>query len=84
VGVLPLDKHLRSQPIWGAEVSVEPCRADKPYRVDASGRGFEAFGRTCIDTWGRAPVEPGSGGSFPVVAAFTAAQSGHRVVADGS
>jgi cysteinylglycine-S-conjugate dipeptidase len=29
--------------------------------------------RACTDTWGRAPVEPGSGGSLPLVAALTQA-----------
>jgi len=44
-----------------------------PHRIDVSGRAFEAFRRACADTWGRAPVEPGSGGSLPLVAALAAA-----------
>jgi acetylornithine deacetylase/succinyl-diaminopimelate desuccinylase-like protein len=34
---------------------------------------FEAFRRACADTWGRAPVEPGSGGSLPLVGALAVA-----------
>jgi acetylornithine deacetylase/succinyl-diaminopimelate desuccinylase-like protein len=68
-----VSEHLRARAPWGAEVSVERFREGKPHRIDASGRAFEAFRRACIDTWGRAPVEPGSGGSLPVVAAFAAA-----------
>jgi acetylornithine deacetylase/succinyl-diaminopimelate desuccinylase-like protein len=66
-------EHLRRQAPWGAEVSVKPCREGEPYSVNASGRAFEAFRRACADTWGRAPVEPGSGGSLPLVAAMAAA-----------
>jgi acetylornithine deacetylase/succinyl-diaminopimelate desuccinylase-like protein len=65
--------HVRRQAPWGAEVRVEPCREGEPYSVDVSGQAFEAFRRACADTWGRAPVEPGSGGSLPLVAAMAAA-----------
>jgi hypothetical protein len=34
---------------------------------------FEAFRRACADTWSRAPVEPGSGGSLPLVGALAVA-----------
>jgi cysteinylglycine-S-conjugate dipeptidase len=68
-----VSEHLRARAPWGAEVSVERFREGKPHRIDASGRAFEAFRRACVDTWGCAPVEPGSGGSLPVVAAFAAA-----------
>jgi acetylornithine deacetylase/succinyl-diaminopimelate desuccinylase-like protein len=68
-----VEKHLRSRAPWGAEVTVERYREGRPHRVDVSGRPFEAFRRACIDTWGRPPMEPGSGGSLPVAAALAAA-----------
>ena len=66
-------EHLLSQAPWGAEVTVRRSHEGKPYRVDASGPAFEAFRRACMDTWGQAPMEPGSGGSMPVAAALAAA-----------
>jgi cysteinylglycine-S-conjugate dipeptidase len=68
-----LEDHLHSRAPWGAEVTVKRHREGKPHRIDVSGRAFEAFRRACADTWGRAPVEPGSGGSLPVAAALAAA-----------
>jgi cysteinylglycine-S-conjugate dipeptidase len=68
-----VQKHLRSRAPWGAEVTVERYREGKPHRIDASGPAFDAFRRACTDTWGRAPLEPGSGGSMPVAAALAAA-----------
>jgi acetylornithine deacetylase/succinyl-diaminopimelate desuccinylase-like protein len=64
--------HLRSRAPWGAEVTVMPCREGKPHSIDASGRVFEAFRDACAETWGCAPVEPGSGGSLPLAAALSA------------
>jgi cysteinylglycine-S-conjugate dipeptidase len=63
-------KHLQSRAPWGAEVIVNPCREGKPHRIDASGHVFEAFRSACAETWGRAPVEPGSGGSLPLASAL--------------
>jgi acetylornithine deacetylase/succinyl-diaminopimelate desuccinylase-like protein len=65
--------HLRRRAPWGAEVTVRPCREGEPHRIDASGYAFEAFRRACMDTWGRMPVEPGSGGSLPLVSALAGA-----------
>lgn len=65
-----LRDHLVSQAPWGAEVTVKPSHEGKPHRIDASGPAYEAFRRACIQTWGRAPLEPGSGGSLPVAAAL--------------
>ena len=66
-------KHLLRRRPWGAEVEVSPCREGKPHRIDASGQIFEAFRRACTDTWGRSPVEPGSGGSLPLVSELASA-----------
>jgi acetylornithine deacetylase/succinyl-diaminopimelate desuccinylase-like protein len=68
-----VDEHLRRRAPWGAEVTVRPCREGEPHSIDVSGSAFEAFRRACADTWGRAPVEPGSGGSLPLVAALATA-----------
>lgn len=38
--------------------------------IDPSGGAFEAFRQACSHTWGCAPVEAGSGGSLPLVAAL--------------
>jgi acetylornithine deacetylase/succinyl-diaminopimelate desuccinylase-like protein len=66
-------EHLRRRAPWGAEVTVRPCREGKPHSIDASGHAFEAFRRACTDTWGRPPVEGGSGGSLPLVSGLAAA-----------
>jgi cysteinylglycine-S-conjugate dipeptidase len=75
--------HLVSQAPWGAEVTVKPSHEGKPYRIDASGPAFEAFRRACNQTWGRAPLEPGSGGSLPVAAALADAFPGTALLLTG-
>lgn len=68
-----VEEHLRKRVPWGAEVTISLHREGEPHSIDASGNAFEAFRRACEDTWGCSPVEPGSGGSLPVVAALAAA-----------
>ena len=70
---LALDKHFHSHAPWGAEVTVILDHQGEPCRIDASGAAFDAFRQSCADTWNRAPVEPGSGGSLPLVAALAEA-----------
>jgi acetylornithine deacetylase/succinyl-diaminopimelate desuccinylase-like protein len=65
-----IEKHLKRYAPWGVEVTVKLSIEGEPYRIDASGRAFEAYRRACTDTWGCAPVELGSGGSLPLVAAL--------------
>jgi cysteinylglycine-S-conjugate dipeptidase len=65
-----IEKHLKRHVPWGAEVTVKLSKVGEPHRIDATGRAFEAYRRACADTWGCAPVEPGSGGSLPLVAAL--------------
>jgi cysteinylglycine-S-conjugate dipeptidase len=62
--------HLDRHAPWGAEVTVTSCRVGEPHSIDVSGYAFEAFRRSCADTWGCAPLEPGSGGSLPLVSAL--------------
>ena len=68
-----LEEHLRRRAPWGAEVTVRRVREGSPHSVNVSGHAFEAFRRACTDTWGRAPVEVGSGGSLPLASALAAA-----------
>jgi cysteinylglycine-S-conjugate dipeptidase len=68
-----VDTHLRKRAPWGAEVTVTMRRESKPHRIEVSGHAFDAFCRACEDTWGRAPVVSGSGGSIPLVAAMAEA-----------
>jgi len=76
-------EHLLRQAPWGAEVTVERSHEGKPHRIDVSGQAFEAFRRACTDTWGRAPLEPGSGGSLPVAAALADAFPGTALLLTG-
>jgi acetylornithine deacetylase/succinyl-diaminopimelate desuccinylase-like protein len=65
--------HLDGQPAWGATVMVTVMYDGAPHQIDASGAAFEAFRKACGQTWGCAPVEAGSGGSLPIVAALAKA-----------
>jgi acetylornithine deacetylase/succinyl-diaminopimelate desuccinylase-like protein len=68
-----LEKHLHGHAPWNAEVSVIHDHHSEPYHIDTSGPAFEAFRRSCVDTWNRPPLEPGSGGSLPLGAALAEA-----------
>lgn len=66
-------EHLLSHAPWDADVTVTRDHQGEPFAVDTSGPVFDAFRRSCADTWGRLPVEAGSGGSLPLVAALAEA-----------
>lgn len=68
-----VDEHLRKRVPWGAEVTVSLCAEGEPHRIDTTGRAFDAFRRACAETWGCQPVEPGTGGSLPIVGALAEA-----------
>ena len=68
-----VQEHMRRHVPWGAEVTVTRCRVGDPHSIDVTGHAFEAFRRSCVDTWGRPPLEPGSGGSLPLVSALSRA-----------
>jgi cysteinylglycine-S-conjugate dipeptidase len=70
---LALEEHLHRHAPWNAEVTFIRDHQGEPHHIDASGPAFDAFRRACVDTWGRAPVEAGSGGSLPLVAALAEA-----------
>jgi len=78
-----VQEHLRRHAPWGAEVTVTSCRAGEPHSIDVSGYAFEAFRRSCADTWGCAPLEPGSGGSLPMVSALAKTYPDAQLVLTG-
>ena len=63
-------EHLRNHVQWGAEIKIEPRVAGAPHQLDTSGSAHEAFRLACSQTWGCLPVEVGTGGSLPPVAAL--------------
>jgi acetylornithine deacetylase/succinyl-diaminopimelate desuccinylase-like protein len=68
-----LAAHVESNAPWGAEVTVHRGASGNPYRIDASGPMYDAIRTSFSEAWGRPPVDMGSGGSIPFVAAFGAA-----------
>jgi cysteinylglycine-S-conjugate dipeptidase len=65
-----LTAHLRRYVPWGAEITITPGTVGAPHRIQAAGHAFEAFRMACADAWGLPPVEVGTGGSLPLVAAL--------------
>jgi acetylornithine deacetylase/succinyl-diaminopimelate desuccinylase-like protein len=67
-----IEEHFlsRVRAAWGAEVAVTFVNEGNPHLIDASGGAFKAFRAACAHTWGCSPVEAGSGGSLPLVAAL--------------
>lgn len=76
-------EHVLRHAPWGAEVTVTPSRMGEPHSIDVSGYAFEAFRRSCADTWGRPPLEPGSGGSLPLVSVFAKAYPDAQLLLTG-
>jgi len=70
---IALKEHLHRHAPWNAEVTVTRDHLGEPHHIDPSGPAFDAFRRACTDTWGCPPVEAGSGGSLPLVAALSEA-----------
>ena len=65
-----LTEHLRSHVPWGAEVTITPRGAGKPYRLAAEGKAYDAMRRAMADAFGRDPVLMGAGGTIPFVSDF--------------
>jgi acetylornithine deacetylase/succinyl-diaminopimelate desuccinylase-like protein len=63
-------EHLRDHVQWDAEIKIEPRVTGAPHQIDTSGGAYDAFRRACKQTWGCEPVEVGTGGSLPPVAAL--------------
>ncbi|MGH3156055.1 MAG: M20/M25/M40 family metallo-hydrolase [Streptosporangiaceae bacterium] len=79
-----LEKHLRDKERWGADVTITRDKQVTPHSVQTSGQSFEAYRRACMDTWGYPPVEPGTGGSLPFVAALDEAFPGTELLLTGA
>jgi acetylornithine deacetylase/succinyl-diaminopimelate desuccinylase-like protein len=65
-----LAEHLRSHAPWGAEVTVTAGAGASPSQVVTAGAAYDAIRRAFTDAWDVAPVEQGTGGTIPLVAAF--------------
>ena len=65
-----LEAHLRSHAPWGAEVSVTGGAGAAPSLVVTRGPAYDAIRRAFSEAWDVAPVEQGTGGTIPLVAAF--------------
>ena len=65
-----VERHLRGHAPWGAKVTVTPGTKGAPHAIQATGQIFEAFRQACSDVWGCLPLETGTGGSLPLVAAL--------------
>src|SRR5205814_8163994 len=65
-----LTEHLRSHVPWGAEVTITPRGAGKPYRLAAEGNAYDAMRRALADAFGRDPGLMGAGGTIPFVSYF--------------
>lgn len=62
-----LERHLRANAPWGAEVAVERGEGGHGIAVASDGPAFAAMKRAMAAAFGREPVESGSGGSVPLV-----------------
>jgi acetylornithine deacetylase/succinyl-diaminopimelate desuccinylase-like protein len=62
-----LSRHLVDHAPWGVEVTVESGEAGHGLQVRSDGPAFAAMHRAMEASYGRAPVEIGSGGSVPLV-----------------
>jgi acetylornithine deacetylase/succinyl-diaminopimelate desuccinylase-like protein len=78
-----VQEHLINHAPWNAEVTVTRDHQGEPFAVDTSGPVFEAFRRSCLDTWGCLPVEAGSGGSLPLVSALAGMYPGMALLLTG-
>src|SRR2546422_3769848 len=68
-----LAEHLRSHVPWGAEVTLTPRDAGKPYRRAGEGNAYEATRRAMKEAFGREPGFVGAGGKIPFVFDFAKA-----------
>lgn len=68
-----LKQHLLDKAPWGAEVTVTRGTQGEPHSIQATGQVFDAFRQACSGAWGCPPVETGTGGSLPLVAALAVA-----------
>jgi acetylornithine deacetylase/succinyl-diaminopimelate desuccinylase-like protein len=68
-----LADHLRTHVPWGAEVSITPRGAGRPYKLAGKGGAYDAMARAMREAFGRDAVFMGQGGTIPFVADFAKA-----------
>jgi acetylornithine deacetylase/succinyl-diaminopimelate desuccinylase-like protein len=68
-----LHKHIMDHIPWGAHVTIERGESAQPYALETTGVAYDAAREAFETAWEVPPVEIGSGGSLPMVAAFAEA-----------
>jgi acetylornithine deacetylase/succinyl-diaminopimelate desuccinylase-like protein len=79
-----LRRHLEQNVPWGAELTVTGEDYGDAFALTTGGPAFEAFTAAMNEAWGCQPVEMGSGGSIPFVAAFSEQMPGAPVLLTGA
>ncbi|MGH8925007.1 MAG: dipeptidase [Acidimicrobiia bacterium] len=79
-----LRRHLEANVPWGAELTVRSDGFGDAFALATDAPAFEAFRKAMETVWDTPPVEMGSGGSIPFVAAFSAQMPGAPVILIGA
>ena len=79
-----LRRHLEANVPWGAELVVRSDGFGDAFALATDAPAFEAFREAMETVWGTPPVEMGSGGSIPFVAAFSAQMPDAPVILIGA
>jgi acetylornithine deacetylase/succinyl-diaminopimelate desuccinylase-like protein len=79
-----LRRHLEANVPWGAELVVRSDGFGDAFALATDAPAFEAFREAMATVWDTPPVEMGSGGSIPFVAAFSAQMPGAPVILIGA
>ncbi|HWU32569.1 MAG TPA: dipeptidase, partial [Marmoricola sp.] len=65
-----LERHLRANVPWGAEIRLTLVDAGEATQIDATGPAYEAARAAFKGAWGVEPIDMGVGGSIPFIAEF--------------
>lgn len=65
-----LERHLRANVPWGAEIRLTLVDAGEATQIDATGPAYEAARAAFKEAWGVEPIDMGVGGSIPFIAEF--------------
>jgi acetylornithine deacetylase/succinyl-diaminopimelate desuccinylase-like protein len=63
--------HIEASVPWGAKVTVKPGARGDAFQLDTTGAAYDAYRVGMREGYGTEPVEVGTGGSIPFVAAFS-------------
>jgi acetylornithine deacetylase/succinyl-diaminopimelate desuccinylase-like protein len=63
-----LERHLRANAPFGAQVEIDDVETGDPFQVDTRGWAVAEMKDAMTAGWGREPVEAGIGGSIPFIA----------------